>query len=301
MPALSLDRPRRSALYMPASNPKALAKARSLPADIIILDLEDAVAPDKKDEARDAAMALLYSGGFGDREVAVRVNGLDTPWGAADLEAVALSGADAVLVPKVSGPQDVLRYHEALSNAPGDLQLWAMIETCASVLHLDAIGALSKSTRLALWVLGLNDLAKEMRAKPDASRTIFHPFMAMAVVAARCHHISVLDAVCNEFRNIEAFAAEAMQGAAFGFDGKSLIHPDQIAPCNAAFSPSAEELAQAQAIIEAFALPEHQDKGVIQVGGQMVELLHQTQAQALLKRAKRMGLIAKDSDFLFSQ
>jgi citrate lyase subunit beta/citryl-CoA lyase len=169
------------------------------------------------------------------------------------------------------------------------------------VLHLDAIGALSKSTRLALWVLGLNDLAKEMRAKPDASRAIFHPFMAMAVAAARCHHISVLDAVCNEFRNIEAFAAEAMQGAAFGFDGKSLIHPDQIAPCNAAFSPSAEELAQAQAIIEAFALPEHQDKGVIQVGGQMVELLHQTQAQALLKRAKRMGLIAKDSDFLFSQ
>jgi len=289
MPARSLDRPRRSALFLPASNPRALAKARELPVDVVILDLEDAVAPEQKEDAREAAVGALYTGGFGHREVVVRVNGLDTPWGAADLEALARAGADAVLVPKIAGPQDVLRYHEALRDAPTELQLWTMIETCASVLRLDAIGALARSTRLALWVMGLNDLGKEMRARADAPRTAFQPFLSSAVAAARAHGLSVLDGVCNEFRDIEAFRAEAEQGRMFGFDGKTLIHPDQIAPCNAVFSPSSAEVAQAEAIIAGFAAPQAQGKGVIQVNGKMVELLHLEDARRIVTIARRIA------------
>jgi citrate lyase subunit beta/citryl-CoA lyase len=175
MPALSPDRPRRSALFMPASNPKALAKAREVDADVVIIDLEDAVAPDQKEAAREAAVRALYTGGFGHREVAVRINGLDTEWGRDDLDALARAGADALLVPKVSSPQDVLRYHEALTNAPSDLQLWAMIETAGSVLRLDAIASLARQTRLALWVIGPNDLARgacPARCQTDLSSAV---------------------------------------------------------------------------------------------------------------------------------
>ena len=283
------ERPRRSALFMPASNPRALEKARELPADVIILDLEDAVAPDQKDEARAAALAAVYRGGFGHREVVVRVNGLDTEWGAADIEALRRSGVDAVLAPKVSGPEDVLRYHEALTGAPSDLQLWTMIETAPSVLHLDAMAALSKSTRLRTWVIGTNDLAKYLRARPGRDRAVFAPFLAFAVAAARTHGLAVLDGVCNEFKDMDVFAAEAEQGAAFGFDGKSLIHPAQIDPCNAAFSPTEAELAEAEAIIAAFALPENANKGAISVGGKMTELLHLEQANRLVTFAKRIA------------
>ncbi|HZV09250.1 MAG TPA: CoA ester lyase, partial [Novosphingobium sp.] len=244
-------RPRRSALYLPASNPRAIAKAREVPADIIILDLEDAVAPDQKDTAREAAVAAVYEGGFGHREVAIRCNGLDTPWGAADLAAVARSGADAVLVPKVASPACIQRYHDALAAAPEQTRLWAMIETCGSVLRLDAIGAMAASTRLSLWIMGTNDLAKEMRARPAADRALFLPFLTMAVAAARAHGLAILDGVCNEFRDLAAFGAEAAQGAALGFDGKSLIHPDQIAPANAVFAPSPADLAWADAVIAA--------------------------------------------------
>jgi citrate lyase subunit beta/citryl-CoA lyase len=289
MPARFAHRPRRSALFMPASNPRALAKARSLPADIIILDLEDAVAPEHKEKARDAAIAALYSGGFGNREIAVRINGLDTPWGAADLEALCPAGADAILVPKITGPQDVLRYHEMMSHAPSDLQLWTMIETCASMLRLDAIGALAKQTRLALWVLGLNDLAKEMRAKPDPQRTAFQPFLAQSVAAARAHGLAVLDSVCNSFQDLDAFTKEAAQGQLYGFDGKSLIHPDQIAPTNTLFSPSADDIAWSQKIIAAFDAPEAQGQGAIRVDGKMVELLHRDEARRLLAIAQNIA------------
>jgi len=283
------DRPRRSALYLPASNAKALAKARTLPADVVILDLEDAVAPVMKDEARAAAVAAVAEGGWGHREVAIRANGIDTEWGAADLAAIAGSGAAAVLVPKVNSPADIDRYQAALASAPPAMQLWTMIETCASVLALEAIAARAADTRLALWVMGTNDLAKEMRARLTPDRTPFLPFLSLAVAAARAHGLSILDGVCNEFRDLDLFRAEAEQGLLYGFDGKSLIHPAQIEPCNTVFSPSGEELDWAHAVIAAFELPENAGKGAIRVDGKMVELLHRDQALRLVAVAQRIA------------
>ena len=282
-------RPRRSALYMPASNPRALAKARSLAADVIILDLEDAVAPQAKDEARAAAIAAVQEGGFGHRELAIRVNGLDTPWGADDLAAVAKADVDAVLLPKVCGPGDITACNAALANAPSRLKLWAMIETCAAVPHLDAIAALAASTRLSLFVMGINDLAREMHARLTPERTPFLPILSLAVAAARAHGVAILDGVCNEFRDIDVFIAEAQQGLLFGFDGKTLIHPDQIAPCNTVFTPSEAELAWASTVIAAFALPENAGKGAIRVEGMMVELLHLEQARQVSAISDRIA------------
>lgn len=283
------DRPRRSALYMPASNAKALAKARSLPADVIVLDLEDAVAPEMKEQARAAAVAAVREGGFGRREVAIRANGLDTPWGRDDLAAIAASGADAVVVPKIGSPEDVLACEAALAGAPAGLQLWAMIETCGSMARLDSIAALGRTTRLSLWMMGTNDLAKEMRARLTPSREVFAPLFSLAVCAARAHEIAILDGVCNEFRDLAAFTAEAEQGLLYGFDGKTLIHPDQIAPCNTVFSPSQAELARAEAVIAAFALPENAGKGAIRVEGTMAELLHLEQARRLVAVARSIA------------
>lgn len=282
-------RPRRSALYMPASNPRALAKARSLPADVIILDLEDAVAPEAKQSAREAAIAAAAEGGFGNRELAIRINALDTPWGKDDLAAVAHASIDAVLVPKVYRPTDITACNAALAEAPSRLKLWAMIETCAVVPHLDALAALSAGTRLSLFVMGVNDLAKEMRAKLTPERTPFLPILSLAVAAARAHGVAVLDGVCNEFRDLDVFEAEARQGLLFGFDGKTLIHPDQIAPCNAVFSPGDDELAWANAVIAAFALPENAGKGAIRVDGKMAELLHLEQARQTVAIAEAIS------------
>jgi citrate lyase subunit beta / citryl-CoA lyase len=285
----SINRPRRSALYLPATNAKALAKARTLPCDVVILDLEDSVAPELKAEARAAAVAAVHEGGFGNREVAIRANGIDTEWGMADLAAIAGSGADAVLVPKVSSAQDIARYQEALTSAHAPMKLWAMIETCACIPQLHAIAAMAAHTRLSLFVMGVNDLAKEMHAQLAPGRTPFLPFLSMTVAAARAHGVAVLDGVCNEFRDLVAFRAEAEQGLLFGFDGKTLIHPDQIGPCNEVFSPSAEELAWAETVIEAFKLPENADKGAIRVEGKMVELLHLEQAVRLVALAGRIA------------
>lgn len=283
------DRPRRSALYLPASNAKALAKARTLPCDVVILDLEDAVAPEMKAEARAAAVAAIEEGGFGHREVAIRANGIDTEWGAEDLAAIADTKADAVLVPKVGCPQDIGRYEEALERAPASMQLWAMIETCEAVFNLEPIAAMAASTRLSLWIMGTNDLAKEMRAQLTPERTPFLPFLSMAVAAARAHGVTILDGVCNEFRDIPVFEAEARQGLMFGFDGKSLIHPAQIDPCNMVFSPSEADLAWARAVIEAFKQPENQGKGAIRVDGKMTELLHLEQAVRMVAVAEQIA------------
>ncbi len=277
-----VHRPRRSALYLPASNQKALAKARTLAADVVILDLEDAVAPDLKAEARAAAVAAVSEGGFGRRELVVRANALNTAWGAEDLAAISAVGPDAVLVPKVSSPQEVRAYDAALAAAPPQTRLWIMIETCACLPLLHDIAACTADTRLAGFVLGTNDLAKEMQAKPSRARTPFLPILTMAVAAARAHGLIVLDGVCNEFRDLDLFRAEAEQGLEFGFDGKTLIHPDQIAPCNAVFSPSSEEVAWASAVTAAFELPENAGKGAIKVDGKMVELLHLDQARRTL-------------------
>ena len=282
-------RPRRSALFLPASNPKALAKARELGADVVILDLEDAVAPEAKEEARAAAVKAVRDGGFGRRELVIRVNGLDTAWGAADLAAAAAAGPDAVLVPKVSDCAGLKAYDQALAAAPDATRLWTMIETCAVVPELASLAALGSSTRLAAFVLGTNDLAKDMRAEIWPGRAPFLPILTAAVCAARANGLIVIDGVCNEFRDADVVRREAEQGREFGFDGKSLIHPDQIAPCNAVFSPSEAEVDKARAIVAAFADPENSGKGAIRLEGRMVELLHLDQARRTLAIAAAIG------------
>lgn len=286
-------KPRRTALYLPATNAKALAKARTLPVDIVILDLEDAVAPDRKAEARDAAVAAVKEGGFGERELIIRANGLDTPWALDDLAAAARSGADGVLVPKVGSVADIARCEELLRAAPPDLSLWAMVETCAAVLALPAIAAAADGTRFAAMVLGTNDLAKEMRAALTPDRLAFLPILTSAVVAARAHGLVVLDGVCNDFQDIDRFEAECRQGLVLGFDGKTIIHPRQVDPCNAVYSPTPEEVQWAECIIAAFDAPEHAGKGVVQIDGRMVELLHLEQARRLVTTA---AAIARRSD-----
>lgn len=266
--------PRRAALCLPASNAKAIAKARTLPVDVVILDLEDAVAPERKEEARAAAVAAVREGGFGDRELIIRANGLDTPWAEADLAAIARSGADGVLVPKIGSAADIAQCEALLADAPANLALWAMIETCAAILALPAIAAASAETRFAAMVLGTNDLAKEMRAALTPDRIAFLPILTSAVVAARAHGLVVLDGVCNDFQDLDRFEAECRQGLTLGFDGKTIIHPRQVDPCNAVYSPTADEVAWAERIIAAFAEPEHAGKGVVQIDGRMVELLH---------------------------
>lgn len=231
----------------------------------------------------------MAEGGFGGRELAIRANGIDTEWGAEDLAAIAASGADAVLVPKVNDPADIARYDAALAGAHPGMQLWTMIETCASVANLSGIAGCAATGRLSLWIMGTNDLAKEMRAQLTPCRTPFLPFLSMAVAAARANGVAILDGVCNEFRDIEAFTAEARQGLMFGFDGKSLIHPAQIDPCNAVFSPSAADLDWAQSVIAAFALPENQGRGAIRVDGKMTELLHLEQARRLVAVAGKIA------------
>lgn len=274
---------RRSALYLPASNARALVKARALACDVVILDLEDAVAPEEKDAARRAAVTAAREGGFGDRLLVVRVNGRDTPWGADDLRAVAPAGFDAVLVPKVSSADDVRHYAAALGTST---QLWAMIETCASVFALDAIAATARDTPLAALVMGTNDLAKEMRARLDAARTPFLPFLSLAVAAARKEGLVALDGVFNGLDDPEGLTVACAQSVAFGFDGRTLIHPGQIAACNAAFTPTDAEVAQARAIVAAFDDPANTGKGAVRVNGAMAERLHLAEAHRTVAMAE---------------
>jgi len=286
---MSVPRPRRSALFMPASNSRAIEKARSLPCDVVILDLEDAVAPEAKEEARAQAVAAAREGGFGRRELVIRVNGIDTPWGAADLAAVTEAGADAVLAPKVDDAETVRRYQAALAKAPADMGFWAMIETTRAVFRLDEIAVTARDTRLACFVLGTNDLAKEMRARQTIERPQFTGFMAQAVAAARGHGIVALDAVYNAFDDDDGFARQCIQARDFGFDGKSLIHPRQIDAANLYFGPSPDDVAWAEAVVAAFASPEAAGKGVIRVNGQMTERLHMGQAEQILAMAKLLS------------
>ncbi len=275
-------RPRRSALYMPASNQKAIDKARTLDCDAVILDLEDAVAPDAKAMAREQAVAAVKAGGFGRRELIIRVNGLDTPWGEDDLKAAAEAGPDAVLVPKINDGADVARYDGRLGHAPEKTRLWAMIETCRCLFRLDDIGAASKTSRLDCWVMGTNDLAKEMGAKLTTERAPFLGALGLSVAAAKAHGLTILDGVFNGIDDAEGFEAQCRQGLEFGFDGKTLIHPSQIEPCNRVFTPSEAEVAFARAVIDAFALPENAAKGAIRVEGKMAERLHLAQAEKLV-------------------
>jgi citrate lyase subunit beta / citryl-CoA lyase len=273
-------RPRRSALYMPASNPRAVEKARTLACDVVILDLEDAVLPENKDKARDDALAAVKAGGFGAREVVIRGNALSTPWGAADLAAAAAAGPDGVLVPKVRGRQDIAAYDRGLAGAPARTRLWAMIETPQAIFALDSIAG--TPSRLAALVMGVNDLAKEMGARQTPERAPFLAALGLAVMAARAHGLAVLDGVHNEIDDLDALEAVCRQGVDFGFDGKTLIHPSHLAICNAAFTPGAEDVAWSRAVIAAFAAPENAGKGALRVEGRLAELLHRDIALRLV-------------------
>jgi citrate lyase subunit beta / citryl-CoA lyase len=275
-------RPRRSVLYMPGSNPRALEKARELPADVLILDLEDAVAPEAKLQARDAVVKAIQQG-FGDREVLVRINGLDTRWWVEDIDAAASARPDAVLVPKVSSPRQLQDLAARLVDMGTDprVRVWAMMETPLAMLNVRdiAAAALDSETRLAGFVMGTNDLAKDTRARLVPGRAPMLPWLMNCLAAARAYGLDILDGVYNDIGDADGFAAECRQARDLGFDGKTLIHPRQIEPCNEAFSPTAEEVDAARKIIAAFDLPENENKGVLQIDGRMVERLHAEMAR----------------------
>jgi citrate lyase subunit beta/citryl-CoA lyase len=270
-------------LFLPASNARAIEKARTLPCDVVILDLEDAVAPEQKQAARDAAIAAAQAGGFGARELVLRVNGLDSEWAADDLAAADSAPFDAVLVPKVNAAADIAAVETQLHRAP----IWAMVETCRAMATIGALAAAAEHTRLSALVIGTNDLAKELRCRLSPDRAELLPLLSLALAAGRGRGLTVFDGVHNGIDDDAGFEVVCRQGAAMGFDGKTLIHPRQIAACNAAFSPSAEEIAQAEAIVHAFASPEAAGKGAIRLNGAMVERLHLEDARRVLALAER--------------
>jgi citrate lyase subunit beta/citryl-CoA lyase len=276
-------RPRRSALYMPGSNARALEKARTLAADALILDLEDAVAPAAKADARAQVAAALAAGGYGPRELIIRVNALSTEWGRDDLEAALAAGPDAILVPKVSSAEELGRIRAAFAaaGAEGGVALWIMMETPLAILNAGEIAAAARDrdAPLECLVMGTNDLAKETGASLRQGRFAMVPWLATCLAAARANGLSILDGVYNDFRDADGFAAECAQGAALGMDGKTLIHPSQVAPANEIFAPAPAEVAWAREVIAAFARPENQGRGVIELDGRMVELMHLETAQ----------------------
>ena len=256
---------------MPGSNLRAIEKARDLPCDVVALDLEDSVAPDAKNQARDAICAAL--GTFGPREVVVRINALSTPWGREDLARLQTASPDAILLPKVNSAAD-------LAAAQIGIPLWAMIETCRAMPNIGGIAALA-----AVLVIGSNDLLNDMRATALPRRENLQPVLAQTVIAARAYGIDVIDGTYNAIGDEAGFAAECAQGRAFGFDGKTLIHPSQIEAANRFFAPGPEQVAGARAIVAAFERPENRDKGVIALDGQMVERLHAQGAMRILAMA----------------
>ena len=277
-------KPLRSVLYMPSSNSRALEKARTIPADAIIFDLEDAVAPDAKELAREQACAAVASGEYGGKTLTIRCNGLDTPWGAADLRAAAAAGPAAVVVPKVSGV-DHLR---AVAELVGATPIWAMIETPVAVFDVRAIAAFPQVTAL---VLGTNDLAKELRAALVPGRAPLLPHLATALLAGREAGKVVLDGVYNDVKELAGFEAECRQGKEFGFDGKTLIHPTQVEIANRVWAPSADEVDRARAVIEAFTAAEAEGRGVVVVEGRMVENLHRDNALHTLATAEAIAAL----------
>jgi citrate lyase subunit beta / citryl-CoA lyase len=276
-------RPRRSVLFMPGSNARAMEKAKGLAADAVILDLEDAVAPDRKDAARKQVCDAVKAKSFGRREVIVRINALDTEWGEHDALAAAEAGPDAILVPKISSARDLHRVEHRLEHAASNAALWAMVETSRAILDISGIAG--AGGRLACLVMGTNDLLKEMRGRPQPDRQNLTAALSLSVLAARVHGLAAIDGVYNDFHDEEGFAAQCRQGLAFGFDGKTLIHPDQIHACNAIFTPSPDEVEAARRIIAAFASPENAGKGALQIGGRMVERLHAEDARRIVALA----------------
>ncbi|RUM96272.1 CoA ester lyase [Pseudaminobacter arsenicus] len=285
---------RRSVLYIPASNDRALAKIAALACDAIIIDLEDAVAPSEKPAAREKLAAIFASRPSGIREIIVRINALSSQWGSDDLAAALACKPDGILLPKVETPRDLLEAGDLIDeqDAPDSVLLWAMVETPRALLNIGAIAELGRdpASRLSCLVAGTNDLvaATGILATPDRRHLV--PWLMQMLLAARAGGLDILDGVSNDFRDLGAFAVECAQGAAMGFDGKTLIHPAQIEPADTAFAPSETALAEARRIVEAFSLPQNAGKGAIALDGRMVELLHLAQAQNLLAKA---AMIAK--------
>ncbi|HLT15229.1 MAG TPA: CoA ester lyase [Acidimicrobiales bacterium] len=275
-------RPRRSVLYMPGANERALEKAKTIPADALILDLEDAVAPDAKPEARDRVCAAVHSGEYGAKELTIRANGIGTPWHDDDLRAIAQAGPDAVVVPKVSSAAEVHQIEAALeaAGAPDRTKIWAMLETPVAMLHAEEICAASE--RLTVLVMGTNDLIKELHGVRVPSRQPLLPSLGLSLLAARATGKVILDGVYNDIKDRDGFLAECRQGREMGFDGKTLIHPSQVEPCNEAFAPSTDEVELARRIIAAFEEAEAEGRGVVTVDGRMIENLHVDEARRVL-------------------
>jgi citrate lyase subunit beta/citryl-CoA lyase len=285
---MSSFRPRRSVLYMPSSNDRALEKAKSIPCDGLILDLEDAVAPDAKPAARDAACAAVDSGEYGNRELTIRINGADTEWHAADMAAACAAGPDAIVVPKVNSPDAVLELVEAMAghDAPERTKLWAMVETPYAMLHAEEIA--SASERLTVLVMGTNDLAKELYAEHVPGRQPLLAGLGLALLAARATGKAIIDGVYNDVKNLDGFLAECRQGREMGFDGKTLIHPGQVEGANETFAPSGQAVEDARGILAAWAA---RDSGVVTYNGRMIENLHVESAKRTLAIAEAIAAL----------
>ena len=290
MQPMSTYRPRRSVLYMPAANERALEKAKDIQADALIFDLEDAVAPDSKEVAREQACAAAASSEYGNRELTIRCNGLDTPWGKDDVLAAAAAGPAAVVIPKVDGSSYLDEISELLNQggAPSSTQIWAMVETPIGILHVEEI---ARHERMSVMVMGTNDMAKELRASITADRRALLPYLAMSMLSARAAGLAILDGLYNDIKDESGFKDVCVQGAEMGFDGKTLIHPNQVAPTNEIFSPSLDELDFHRRIIEEFEAAEKDGRGVLTVDGKMIENLHVDEARRALAVADAIAAL----------
>jgi len=288
-------RPRRSVLYMPGANERALEKAKGLAADAIIFDLEDAVAPDAKAEARDRVCAAVASGEYGKRELAIRANGLGTQWHADDVAAIAQAGPDAIVVPKINSPADVHAVEAALDKggAPDRTKIWAMVETPVAMLHAEEIAA--ASDRLTVLVMGTNDLAKELRAAHVPGRQPLLTGLSLCLLAARATGKVILDGVFNDIQDVEGFEVECLQGRQMGFDGKTLIHPAQVEPCNRVFAPSDAEVETARELIATWEQAVADGKGVVTFNGRMVENLHVEQARRTVTQSEAIAELSGEA------
>ena len=285
---------RRSALYMPGLNERAMEKGRVLKTDMLLIDLEDSVAPARKQEARDRCAAAIRQGGFGQREVVLRLNGRETPYWKDDLDTLSRCAPDGVLVPKVNNPEDVLAASSDIGDRAGEseIDIWLMMETPASILNAGEIAAtVRRCPALQGFVVGTNDLVKDTGVLPGNERVHLLPWLMQLVAAARAYELDIFDGVFNDFFDEKGFHLEAIQGRQLGMTGKSLIHPRQISPCNEAFSPTKQEIQEARKIVDAFSDESSADMGVITVDGRMVERLHLDMARATLLRAEAISRI----------
>jgi len=284
-------RPRRSVLYMPGANERALEKAKGIPADALILDLEDAVAPDAKAEARARVCAAAASGEYGAKEIAIRINGIGTQWHDDDIAAASAAGPNAIVVPKVNSAEEVAQLVASFeaAGAPAHTKLWAMLETPVAILSAESIA--TASDRLTVLVMGTNDLAKELYAEHVPGRAPLQFGLQKCLMVARLAGKVILDGVYNDIKDDEGFRAEALQGKQFGFDGKTLIHPSQVEPCNEVFAPSEDEIEHSRKVIAAFKEAQTEGRGVVTVDGRMIENLHVDSALRILAVADAIAAL----------